>query len=282
MTELGRGKSDHPKRRPTALFLCLDRPRLLTALVVASLGFGCAGVDLGRIFDVRPALRVGIAPTHPPLIFENEGAIMGIEADLARLLGQELGRRIKFEQVPSAELVRALENGDFDVVMSGMSITPERAERILFVTPYMKVGQLALIRSSDLIQLGHRRSIRQGGARIGYQRGTTGESFVADQLTRATSFAFADLDAGIRSLRAGRIDFFVHDAPTIWRLAGDPASNDLQGLYHPLTDENLAWAVRQEDTKLHTLIEAALSDWKEQGLITPILNRWIPVRVTLH
>jgi polar amino acid transport system substrate-binding protein len=99
---------------------------------------------------------------------------------------------------------------------------------------------------------------------------------------RSTSFAFDDVDSGIRSLRAGRIDFFVHDAPTVWRLAGDPTSNDLQGLYHPLTQEQLAWAVRLGDTNLHALLDATVSHWKREGLITPIVNRWIPVRVTLH
>jgi polar amino acid transport system substrate-binding protein len=281
MTDLGRGEFGQLKHRAAVPGRRRGRSWLL-AILVTSLGIGCAGGSLQRVFEIRPVLRVGISPTHPPVIFEKDGAIMGIEADLARMLGEELDRRIEFTRVPPAELLDALEKGDFDIVMSGLSITPERAERILFVTPYMKVGQLALIRANDLIELGHRRSIHQRDARVGYQRDTTGESFVANQLPRATSFAFADIEAGIRSLRAERIDFFVHDAPAVWRLAGDPASNDLQGLYHPLTDEHLAWAVRQEDEKLHSLLEATLSDWKHRGLISPILNRWIPVRVTLH
>ncbi len=74
----------------------------------------------------------------------------------------------------------------------------------------------------------------------------------------------------------------MHDAPTIWKLAGDPRSNDLQGLYRPLTEEHLAWAVRQKDQKLLTLPDTTLSHWKRQVLIEPLVNRWIPVRVTLH
>jgi ABC-type amino acid transport substrate-binding protein len=255
-------------------------PILITILTIHTMG--CAGDSGRRSFLNGPALRVGISPTYPPVIFEENGVVVGIEADFARSVGDALGRRIVFERYPFSGLIDALESGEIDVVMSGMSITPEREERIRFITPYMKVGQLALIRSSELVRLGSRRSIHRSGVRVGYQRGTTGEDFVANRLMRATSFAFDGVESGIRSLRAGRIDFFVHDAPTVWRLAGDPTSNDLQGLYHPLTEEHLAWAVRPEDTQLHTLLDATLSHWKREGLITPVINRWIPVRVTLH
>ena len=233
-------------------------------------------------FANRNPLRVGIAPTYPPVIFEENGEILGIEADLARSIAEALDRRVVFERYPLSGLIDALEAGEIDVIMSGLSITPERSSRIRFTAPYMKIGQLALIRSSELVRLGRKRSIFRSGVRVGYERGSTGEGFVAGELPRAISFAFDDVDSGIRSLRAARIDFFVHDAPTVWRLAGDPASRDLQGLYHLLTEEYLAWAVRQDDTQLHALLDATLSHWKREGRIEPIVDRWIPVRVTLR
>ena len=274
----GRG-DDKPSARGLRSLFGFQRAVVIGIILLA---IGCAGGGGRPALFGKPPLRVGVAPTYPPVIFEEDGVIVGIEADLARSLGDVLGRRIVFERYPFSELIDALENGEIDVIMSGMSITPEREERVRFVTPYMQVGQLALIRSSDLIRLGRRRAIYQRGARVGYARGTTGEEFVADKLTRSASFAFDDVDSGIRSLRAGRIDFFVHDAPTVWRLAGDPTSKDLQGLYHPLTEEHLAWAVRKDATKLYALLDATVSHWKREGLIRPIVDRWIPVRVTLH
>ena len=243
---------------------------------------GCAGGDGPFGGSSRSALRVGVSPNYPPVVFERDGEITGIEADLAKLVGDTLGRRVIFERYPFTELIDALERGEIDVVMSGMSITPERAERVRFTEPYMQVGQLALIRTSDIARLGRTQLIRRSGVRVGYQRGTTGEQFVATQLTRARSFAFEDVDSGIRSLRAGRIDYFVHDAPTIWRLAGDVKARDLQGLYHPLTDEYFAWAVRRDDTSLLALLDATLAHWKREGVIVPIVDRWIPVRVTIR
>jgi len=256
--------------------------RVLLLVVLATLWTACAGSD-GRFGGLtRSPLRVGVSPTYPPVVFENEGEIVGIEADLAHSVGKALGRRIVFERYPFPELIDALMRGEIDVIMSGLSITPERADRIRFTSPYMQVGQLALIRSSDIARFGRRHLIRRSGARVGYERGTTGERYVATRLTRSRSFAFASVDSAIRSLRAGRIDYFVHDAPTVWSLAGDPTSRDLQGLYHPLTEEHLAWAVRPDDTKLLTLLNTTLAHWKRKGVIEPIVDRWIPVRVTLH
>jgi ABC-type amino acid transport substrate-binding protein len=228
------------------------------------------------------ALRVGVSPSYPPVVFERDDEIVGIEADLARKAGEALNRRIVFERYEFPELIDALERGEVDVVMSGLSITPERAQRVLFTEPYMQVGQLALIRSADVGRLGRIQTIHRSGVRIGYERGTTGERFVANELPRSTSFGFESVDEGLRSLRAGRIDYFIHDAPTVWLVAGDPRQADLLGLYQPLTEEYLAWAVRPDDTALRHALDGVLEDWKREGLLDPILDRWIPVRVTVR
>jgi polar amino acid transport system substrate-binding protein len=225
---------------------------------------------------------VGVDPSFPPMIFLQAGEPVGVEADLARSLGARLGRPVEFERYADDALIGALERGEVDVVMSGLSITPERSARVRFVTPYMQAGQLALIRSADLGRFGRIHTIRRAGARVGFEYGTTGERFVATELSRSTSFGFDDVDSGLRSLRAGRIDFFVHDAPTVWRIAGDPQQRDLHGLYQFLTREDIAWAVARTDTALAARLDEALAAWKQEGLIEATIDRWIPVRVTIY
>lgn len=236
---------------------------------------GCALIGADR----RPALHVGVAPTYAPVIFEHEGEIVGIEADLARIVADKIGRKLVFHRYSFTELIDALERSDIDVIMSGLSVTPERQQRVRFTEPYMEVGQLAMIRTDDVARLGRIQWIKRSGTRVGYERGTTGEAYVSEGLSRSVAFAFDTVQEGLRSLRAGRIDYFVHDSPTIWRIAGDPKHRDLIGLYRPLTEESLAWAVRRDDTRLAALLDATLSESRSEGLIEPILNRWIPVRV---
>ena len=150
----------------------------------------------------NPPLRIGVAPNYPPVIFEQEGRILGIEADLAGLLSRDLGRPVEFVVLPFPELLDALAERKVDMLMGGLSVTHERSERIRFVSPYMEVGQLALIRSRDIARFGRIRGLRRGGTRVGYERGTSGERYVASSLPQAESFGFDDVEAGLRSLRA--------------------------------------------------------------------------------
>ncbi|MEM9174704.1 MAG: transporter substrate-binding domain-containing protein [Myxococcota bacterium] len=254
------------------------RPFAALFLLLLTLS-GCATDD--RLFDAigAPPLRVGVSPDYPPVIFERDGTLLGIEADLARRAGEALRRPIEVVRIPFPDLIDALLAGEIDVVMSGLSITPERAARVQFTVPYMEVGQLAMIRKRDIARFGRPNTIRRAGARVGYQRATTGERYVAEALPFAESFAFDSVEDGLRSLRADRVDFFVHDAPTIWQLAGGLDHRDLIGLYRPLTKEALAWAVRREDQQLRAVLDATLSHWRREGMIEPIVQRWIPVRV---
>jgi ABC-type amino acid transport substrate-binding protein len=254
-------------------------PLLAAILLGLCLGLaGCAGLGPGA----GGVLRVGTAANYPPVVFEHEGEIVGIEAELAHRLGEAIGRRIEFVRIPFVDLIDALEAGEVDVVMSGLSVTPERAERVRFTMPYMQIGQLALIRSADLARFGRIQRIRRSGTRVGFERGTTGERFVANELPSALSFAFDSVEDGLRSLRAGRIDYFVHDAPTVWRIAADLNYADLHGLFRPLTEESVAWAVRRDDVALANTLDATLARWKQEGLIEPIVQHWIPVRITQH
>jgi hypothetical protein len=58
------------------------------------------------------------------------------------------------------------------------------------------------------------------------------------------------VEDGVAALRHGVIDSFIHDAPTVWRIGGNPAEKELIGLYWPLSEESLAWAVRKSDGPL--------------------------------
>ncbi|HTO56355.1 MAG TPA: transporter substrate-binding domain-containing protein, partial [Pseudomonadales bacterium] len=70
------------------------------------------------------------------------------------------------------------------------------------------------------------------------------------------------------------------DAPTIWRISGGLENHDpdLRGLYRPLTEERLAWAVRKDDEALRERLNQTLLRWQEDGQAEAVLDRWIPVR----
>lgn len=248
---------------------------ILMGLVLAASWLGCASQHTSS----GDLLRVGITPNYPPIVYRDDQGLIGVEPELGRLAAQAIGRRPLFVEMEFGDLIPSLERGEIDVIMSGMSITDGRAQRVLFTEPYMRVGQLALIRANDLSRLGQPGALRRHGARIGYVAGTTGEELVTRELAGAESYAFDTPADGVRSLRAGRIDFFIHDAPTVWRITMQDDGRDLLGLFRPLTEEYLAWAVSPDDPQLKGQLDQVIDDWRANDQLEPILNRWIPVRI---
>jgi polar amino acid transport system substrate-binding protein len=225
-------------------------------------------------------LRVGIATIYPPVAFKDGDVIRGVEADFAHQLAQDFGTQVDLVETEWKELIPSLEQKKIDVIMSGMSITPERKAKVDFTQPYKKVGQMALIRKADFTKFSGPGAMKAKGVRVGVESHTTGEAYARKHLPQASITAFANPDEGIAKLRKGEIDFFIHDAPTIWRTVGRATAEDpdLTGLYTPLTDEGLAWAVRKGDTKTRKFLDAALARWEKDGTLQAIVDHWVPVK----
>ncbi|NJD39219.1 MAG: transporter substrate-binding domain-containing protein [Geobacter sp.] len=245
---------------------------LMPGLVAVLLLGGCAS---------GPDLRVGIAPNYPPLAFMQHGKLTGVEPELAAQLGKQLDRGIRFEILPFERLIPGLQAGQIDVIMAGMSITPERQALVSFTDSYLKIGQMLLIREKDVTRFPAALHQKQSGVRIGVERGTTGEQYALNSFTWSSLTHFDTTEAAVRALEQGSIDCFVHDAPTVWRFSADPATlrPGLLGLFEPLTDEPLAWAVRKGDTALLARLNAELAQMKQSGYLQDLLAKWMRTRV---
>jgi len=217
--------------------------RLAVLLLAVTLGAGCVD-DYYRPAPERAemppnALRVGITPTYPPMIFKQGAQITGAEADLARLLGAKLGRPAYFVEVPWDQQIDALIAGKTDIIMSGMSVTEAREVRVAFAQPYLEGGLMAAVRVEDRSRYGSRDALLQSTATV------------------------------------GAIDVFVHDGPSIaWLVSANEA--DLAGIWQPLNRENLAWAMRRDDAQLLAQINDILGGWKRDGTLSGVLVRWLP------
>jgi ABC-type amino acid transport substrate-binding protein len=227
----------------------------------------------------RAVLRVGLTANYPPLVDKVDGKLVGIEIDLASEVAGDLGKRMEFVEMPWEQLIPALTAGDIDVIMSGMSITPGREQKISFTEPYMHIGQMAITRVDEIEKLGSLSALLNAPITVGFEPETTGEAFVKSNMRNARPRAVSSIDAAVTALRSREIDAFVHDAPTAWRIGSDPAYDDLIGLYWPLTDEYLAWAVQISDRDLRRVLSEQIVTMKKDGRLASITRKWIKVRV---
>jgi ABC-type amino acid transport substrate-binding protein len=83
-------------------------------------------------------------------------------------------------------------------------------------------------------------------------------------------------------LENNQIDFFIQDAPAVWRVTGGFMNEHptLTGLYRPLTTEYLAWAVPKDNPELLAQLNNILKRWKKDGTLDDVIDDWITVKKT--
>jgi ABC-type amino acid transport substrate-binding protein len=186
------------------------------------------------------AIRIGFTPDYPPVLCKQFGQLCGIEVDLAELVAGDLDAPVELYEMPFHELIPSLERGDIDVIMSGLSVTEERAQRVRFVEPYMSIGQMALVRAADANQFADADALRTADILVGAVLGSTAERYVQSNMA-ATCKSFVNNDGALAALRAGNVDAVIADSPYVELMAKVDAN--LVALPWRLTQEQLAWAV---------------------------------------
>lgn len=223
-----------------------------------------------------PTLNVGTSRTVPPIMFEEGGETVGLEADLARELAAALGMKARLVPMYWPNLIPELRAGRIDIIMAGMSITDERKREVAFTDSYLNTGQAALIRAADRPSLGALRQVLATRRPIGVEVDSTGEGFVKDKIPRAGRRSFPTVSKAVDALVLRDVDMVIHDQPTILWLAREHAEHDLLVVPGQLTDEALAWAVRRDNAPLRQSINEILADWKRSGKLDEIIARWVP------
>lgn len=240
-----------------------------------------AGLALvGGCHSLRPAangvLRIGVVADSPPLVFRQDGQWCGVEADLGRALAARLGMKPAFISCPRDRLDAALLDGKVDILMAGTTLSENRRVQMDFASPYLVVGQAALVRQPDLPRVNTQIKIRSVAARVGVVEGSPGDRLVSRYFTHASRVAFPNAEEAADALCQGQIDMLIYDAPAAWWLSLRHETR--LAVAPPLfAREEVAWAFRRSSVALREDANQALTDWQKDGTLESILRRWIPV-----
>ena len=223
----------------------------------------------------NPTLYVGITPDCPPIIFKKGNQILGLEADLARELAKTLDRPLQFVEVPWEQQINSLLADKFDVIMSGMTVTRERQVRIAFCEPYLQQGQMALVRRTDLDRFGTSLQVCNANANFAVQRKTTGDIFVQQVCRNAASVGNLDPADAAQAICCKMIDIYIHDAPIIVWMASENEA-DLTTVPIQSPTQSIAWGIKKTDADLQATLNKILAQWKQDGTLDRIRQRWLP------
>lgn len=150
--------------------------RLLVVTLAAALCLGAASAALAA----GKVLKVGSDVAYPPFESANDKTkeYEGFDMDFIRAIGKYLGYE-KVEIVNTAwdGLIPALINGNFDCIISAMTITEERAKSVDFSDPYFEAGQAVVVRKNDTAV---KKKEDLKGKVVSVQLGTTGDFAATD------------------------------------------------------------------------------------------------------
>jgi len=254
------------------------RPAAAALLLFLGLSAASAASDspvLDRVLETR-TVRVGMSASQPPFaVRDKEGRLMGFEVDLARTLAKGMQVKLEIVEKPFGELMEALDDGEIDIVMSGLAITPERARKARFVGPYLLSGKSILTRSDRLAQAGEAGEINQAEIRLAALANSTSQTFVERNLPDAKLVTVARYEEAVAMLREHKIDALVADMPVcVVTMLSNP-EDGFATLRAPLTVEPVGMAVSADDPRFANLLENSLDAVESTGILDRMRTRWL-------
>jgi ABC-type amino acid transport substrate-binding protein len=172
--------------------------------------------DLGLIEE--GTIRVGSDIDFAPFEFIESGEPQGFDIDLMNEIADRLGLDVEFVNTGFDGIFSQLAIGEFDAIISAITITEERRETIEFSEPYFAANQgLATLEGSDVNGVDDLTS----ESRVAVQAATTGAEYAAANFTDVEIVEFPTSPAAFAALDSGQVDAVFIDLPVIGaRIAG--------------------------------------------------------------
>jgi polar amino acid transport system substrate-binding protein len=257
--------------------------RLLSRVVaIIALLAGCAPATtappsvagLGRI-RANGELVVGTAASMPPLNMTTKaGEIIGLEVDLARAMAAAMKVKLRLAPVTFADLLPALETGRVDVVLSGMTMTPERNMRFAFVGPYFVSGKSFLAKEATLASAKGSTDLNNPSMRLAALRASTSQAFVEQHMPKATLVLTKDYDEAISLVLEDKVDAMIADFPICILSVQRYPDRGLYALLTPLTYEPIGIALPGNDPLLVNWTQNWLRELEATGELERTRDRW--------
>lgn len=233
---------------------------LLTLLAVA----GCGG-------QAQKSLRVGTEGVYAPFSFHDErtGELTGYDVDVARAVGEKLGRPVEFVEIPWDAIFAGLDAERFDVVANQVTITPERRAKYDLSTPYA-IGEGVIVTRANDNTIHSLADIR---GKVAAENATSNWSQIARD-AGARVEAVEGFTQSITLLSQGRVDVVVNDSIAVYAYlasTGDPAVK-IAGSTGERSEQGFA---ARKNSGLLPELNKALEQLSADGTLTRISEKYL-------
>ncbi|GLF83925.1 MULTISPECIES: transporter substrate-binding domain-containing protein [Bacillus] len=246
---------------------------LIMGLIVVLVMAACGSKSDSGSGEGKGTYKIGIDTTYPPFEFEKGGNYEGIDVDLINAIAKDQGFKVKLEAMDFSGIIPAMQAGQLDVGMGGMSITDERKKKVDFSDPYFDAGLTVVVKKDSSIK-----SINDlKGKKLAVKNGTTGAKFAADNADKYgyEVVQFNDSPSMFQEVSNGNADALIEDYPVITyaiaqqdlklKTVGDRLNGDQYGIS----------VMKGKNQDLLKKINKGLENLKKNGEYDKIIDKYL-------
>lgn len=205
----------------------------------------------------------------PPYEYYEGDDIVGIDVEIAQAIADELGMKLKIEDMEFDSVITSVQSGKADIGMAGMTVREDRLEFVDFSDTYTTAAQVIIVKEGSAVSSPDDLT----GKTIGVQLGTTGDIYAESDVKDATIERYNKGAEAVQALLQDKVDAVIIDR--------EPAkvfvkqNEGLKILDEEFTTEEYAIAVKKDNDELLKKINDALAKLKESGKLQEIIDKYI-------
>jgi polar amino acid transport system substrate-binding protein len=222
-----------------------------------------------------PAKTVTVATdaTWPPMeMVDASKQIVGYDIDYMNAVAKEAGFKVTFKNTAWDGIFAGLEAGQYDAIISSVTITPERQAKYDFSSPYINAGQILVVPNAEKAS----KVADLKGKKVGAQIGTTG----AMSIKKAAGVelkTYDEVGLAFEDMAAGRISGVVCDEPTaiIYALQKKEYKSKFKIVGKPFTQEAYGIVVKKGNRDLLAQINKGIAAVKAKKIDQQLRKKWL-------
>ncbi len=237
-----------------------------------ALSLSLLSIAAASAFAQGKELIVGSSATYRPFAYENPSKeIVGYDVDIIKAVAQKAGLTIKIVNTPWTGIFAALNNGDVDLVISGVTINDKRKQSYDFTAPYFEARQLMAVNKDSTVK-----TLKDlAGKKIGVVTGSTGDDMASREFGKTSPDIrrFESTPVVISELANGGVDAAIGDNGVIaFRTQEHKHLKTVADASFP--KEFFGIVVKQGNKELLDKLNKGLAAVKADGSYAVIFKKW--------
>ncbi|HDA8234771.1 TPA: ABC transporter permease subunit [Staphylococcus aureus] len=217
----------------------------------------------------RGELRVGLSADYAPMKFEHtvngKTEYAGVDIDLAKKIAKDNNLKLKIVNMSFDSLLGALKTGKIDIIISGMTSTPERKKQVDFSDSYMMTKNIMLVKKDKVSEY---KDIKDfNNKKVGAQKGTEQEKIAQTEIENASITSLSRLPDVILALKSGKVEGAVVEKPVAEAYLKQNPKLGISNVKFNEEEKDTVIAVPKDSPKLLSQINKTIKEVKDKGLI---------------